>query len=282
MTLGAFKSCFLQHLDSYYTQDELSVLFAQLGEVLFNKDRASLHLMGDKLLSKAEQDYLNNAMQRLATFEPIQYIIGHTDFYGLPIQVTPHVLIPRPETEELVDWILSQTQTQNTIESCLDLCTGSGCIAIALASYFKQAQVAAVDLSPDAIDLAKINATNNSVNIDFIIANVLDLAPFANKFDVIVSNPPYVRNSEKQLMKPNVLDFEPHMALFVSNKDPLIFYRAIGEFALKQLKPNGSLFLEINEYLSENLIDLMQNIGFNTIALKKDFNQVPRMLKCKL
>jgi len=170
----------------------------------------------------------------------------------------------------------------NTTTNILDLCTGSGCIAIALATYFNKASVAAVDVSKDAIALAKTNAKNNKVNIDFQEADVLKLDSFSSYYDLIVSNPPYVRESEKQFMQSNVLDFEPELALFVTDRDPLVFYKAIGEFALAQLKPTGCLFLEINEYLSKELMQLMQDLGFKTVVLKHDLNQVPRMLKCSL
>ena len=182
--------------------------------------------------------------------EPIQYILGETEFYGLPFKVTPDTLIPRPETEELVDWISSEIDKESLTKeiNILDIGTGTGCIAISLAKNLSNVNVFAMDVSEKALKIAQYNAKKNKVTIEFLEKDVLQLAKLPTQFDVIVSNPPYVRNLEKKEINPNVLENEPHLALFVDNQNPLIFYDTISDFALQNLIPGGFLFFEMNEY----------------------------------
>jgi release factor glutamine methyltransferase len=211
--------------------------------------------------------------------KPIQYILGEADFFGLIFKVTPDVLIPRQETEELVDWIIKST---NIIKpSILDIGTGSGCIAVSLALNIKGAQVTAIDISADALEIAKENAQQNNLAIDIFNTDILDPLSVVpnNPFDIIVSNPPYVRDSEKPLMNSNVLDYEPHTALFVSNTDPLLFYRTIAKRAKEFLKPQGVVYCEINETFGNETLLLFKQFGFFDIELRKDLNGKDRMIK---
>ncbi|WP_167619461.1 peptide chain release factor N(5)-glutamine methyltransferase [Maribellus sediminis] len=214
---------------------------------------------------------------RLKQFEPIQYILGETEFYDLALKVNPAVLIPRPETEELVAWML-ETEWEPGAR-VLDIGTGSGCIALALKSGLPSAQVFGVDVSAPALETAGENAALNQLEVQFVQQNILDWkATEWEKFDLIVSNPPYVRESEKQLMEANVLKHEPTGALFVSDEDPLIFYRTIAEFAQANLNQNGSLFFEINEYLGKEMKALLEGFGFKSIELRKDLQGRDRMI----
>lgn len=211
--------------------------------------------------------------------KPIQYILGEADFFGLIFKVTPDVLIPRQETEELVDWILKTLNIENP--SILDIGTGSGCIAISLAKNIRNASVTAIDSSVQAIAIAKGNAEMNNVSIDFSVFDILDKTNRVSNepFDIIVSNPPYVRDSEKGLMKANVLDHEPHTALFVSNLDPLLFYRTIAEQSKELFKGKGTLYFEINEAFGSETYQLLIQQGFCDVELKKDLNGKDRMIK---
>ena len=208
----------------------------------------------------------------LKTNKPIQYILGKTDFYGLKLKVNEHTLIPRPETEELVDWVLKQE-----FSSALDIGTGSGCIPIALAKH-TNASIMAIDVSENALEVAKENAILNAVKVKFILQDILQSESLP-KVDLIVSNPPYVLDNEKVKMQKNVLDFEPDLALFVANNNPLIFYKKIAQLAFESLNENGKLFFEINEQFGADTIAMLTEIGFVNIALKKDINDKDRMVK---
>jgi len=220
-------------------------------------------------------------VNRLIQFEPIKYILGETEFYGLRLKVNPAVLIPRPETEELVDWIIHDCNVQNPV--ILDIGTGSGCIPIALSKNLIGATIESWDISNEALMVARMNAEINKVNIDFIYADVLRLTHPAQKqeFDIIVSNPPYITESEQLLMLKNVLDYEPHVALFVPTADPLIFYRKIADIAITQLNSGGKLFFEINEQFGNETADLLSLKGFKNIVLRKDINGKNRMIKAE-
>ncbi len=197
-------------------------------------------------------------------------------------EVNENTLIPRPETEELVEWIIENQKSKDQSQKLeiLDIGTGTGCIPISLKANLPQANVSAIDVSEQALEMAKINAVSNNVEVNFIQANILEVEDLNQHFDVIVSNPPYVRNLEKQEIKKNVLDYEPHLALFVEDTDALLFYRKIAQLALKNLSPNGLLFFEINQYLGNETVDLLENIGFKNIELKKDIYGNDRMIKC--
>jgi release factor glutamine methyltransferase len=223
---------------------------------------------------------IENIILRLKNAEPIQYILGETEFYGLKLKVNPSVLIPRPETEELVDWIVQSKLPANC--NVLDIGAGSGCIALAIKNQLKKAKVSGLDISENAIETARHNALENRLEVDFFQADILNHSDFIDqKFDVVVSNPPYIRESEKPLMHSNVLDFEPEKALFVPDADPLLFYRTIAEFARKYLKKYGSLFFEINENLGTETVGLLADFGFSDIEIRKDINGKNRMVKCK-
>ena len=211
--------------------------------------------------------------------EPIQYITGSTEFYGLELQVNRATLIPRPETEELVAWILAETPKDKLSSRILDIGTGSGCIAIALAKHLPLAKVEAVDISLPALETAQANAPGNEVSVDFFQQDILQANTLEEKYDIIVSNPPYVRDLEKAEIKNNVLQYEPHSALFVGDETPLVFYKKIAQLAMQHLKPEGMLFFEINEYLGEETVVLVKEIGFTAVEMRKDIFGKDRMLR---
>jgi release factor glutamine methyltransferase len=229
-------------------------------------------------LSDAQSRKIENIVSRLKKNEPIQYILGTTEFYGLPFRVTPDVLIPRPETEELVEWILLESADCEDF-SILDIGTGSGCIPVALAKKRPDATVFAWDISEKAIEIAAENAKRNGVRVHFARQDVF--APFSSEiaFDIIVSNPPYVSETEKETMDANVVDFEPHIALFVPNKNPLLFYERIADIATKHLKPNGKLYFEINRNKGEAVSAMLQQKGFADIELRKDISGNERIIR---
>jgi len=217
---------------------------------------------------------------RLKIFEPIQYILGETEFYGLKLKVNPSVLIPRPETEELVQWIITGNLPENSV--ILDIGTGSGCIALALKSRLNKAEVFGVDVSENALKVARQNALKNNLDIGFFQSDILKWNEFEWKnFDVIVSNPPYIRESEKMQMHSNVLNFEPENALFVNDNDPLVFYRSIAAFSKKYLTENGKLFFEINENMGLEMNKMLADFGFCDIKIRKDINGKNRMVSCR-
>lgn len=234
----------------------------------------------NEIIDLSSKGKIEKIVQRLKIYEPIQYILGETEFFGLRLKVAPGVLIPRPETEELVYWIVDSVK--QAVPSILDIGTGSGCIALALKNEMKNARVSAIDFSEQALEIARKNARKNQLKVEFIHADILIWQTYNwQQFDVIVSNPPYVREQEKKAMQPNVLEYEPEKALFVSDDKPLIFYREIARFAQKYLKDEGELFFEINENLGEETAELLQGENFSDVELKKDFHGKMRMLKCR-
>ena len=281
MKLSQLKINCTTQLQGMYDREEIHSFFYLLCDSFLNYRRFDVSMNHDRLLSKPTIARFDSALARLQAQEPIQYILGCTEFYGLPFQVNKHTLIPRPETEELVDWILSHVQNQGAVLDILDIGTGSGCIAVALAKNLPRASISALDISHKAIALAKENAINNQVSVSFSDQDILDTKSLEKKYDVIVSNPPYVRQQEKKAMHTNVLAYEPSNALFVSNEDPLLFYRKIAQLAKVSLKANGWLYFEINEYLSLEMESLLDEIGFMNIEIKNDFRAVPRMIKCQ-
>ncbi len=227
-----------------------------------------------------QQILISKFLEQLKTGEPIQYVLGNTIFYKLPFEVDKHVLIPRPETEELVDLIIKECR--NKYVSIIDIGTGSGCIAVALKKNIENAMVSAIDVSEDALKIASTNASLNKVEVDFILADALDLdyKQFQN-FDVIVSNPPYIAHSEKVSMANQVINYEPHLALFVSDDNSLIFYEKIADFALKKLNSNGLLYFEINQNLATETANLLIKKGFVS-NLIKDINGNYRIIKAQI
>ncbi|HLT52354.1 MAG TPA: peptide chain release factor N(5)-glutamine methyltransferase [Flavobacteriaceae bacterium] len=284
MIVKEILNIFHKELDTLYGKDEVDSFFNLLLEFYLDLNRIDLVLNPNLAITKTEEQPLFEALSRLKLEEPIQYILGETEFYGLKFKVNKHTLIPRPETEELVNWILEQVTSNNNQLSILDIGTGSGCIAISLAKNLPNAKVYAMDISKEALKIAKENAEINGVEVEFIHQDILgvnqnEIDSISQKFDIIVSNPPYVRHLEKNEMKKNVLDYEPHLALFVQDNEPLLFYKAIAQFAVKNLKPNGQLFFEINQYLGKEMIELLQELDFKEIKLKQDLFGNDRMIK---
>lgn len=270
-----------QELSGVYSMTELESLIQRTFKELLNMDRMALMLRPETPVDEQVLERFAEVIDRLKKEEPIQYIFGYTDFYGIHLDVKPGVLIPRPETEELVHWMLAEEQhrTGKTIR-VLDIGTGSGCIATALAKKWNHAEVWATDVSDVALDLARKNARSNNMKIQFVKASILNGEPeHAGMFDIIVSNPPYVTRNQMPEMKRNVLDFEPHLALFAEGKDPLLFYRAIARYCQKHLKPDGSLYLEINEDLPADTTDLLGSFNFTETSVRKDLNGRYRMVK---
>ncbi|MBX2845508.1 MAG: peptide chain release factor N(5)-glutamine methyltransferase [Saprospiraceae bacterium] len=219
-------------------------------------------------------------VKRFKSHEPIQYVLGYTWFYNLKINVNPAVLIPRQETEELVHWILQDYQFKLG-PTVWDIGTGSGCIALALAAYMRSPKIWASDVSERALATASANAQKNEIyNISFLEHNILQEPPPTHSYDIIVSNPPYIKPSAKSIMSKNVLQYEPELALFAPEEDPLVFYRAIARIAKSSLQPNGKLYFEINEFLKENLEELLQAEGFTSIEFKQDLSGLWRMVRC--
>ena len=243
--------------------------------------RVDLALKPDTEIDEIEIKKWKNIIAQLQLQKPIQYILGETEFFGLPFMVTPDVLIPRPETEELVDWILkNNSNNSNNSEKLriLDIGTGSGCIPISLTKNLKNSEVAAIDVSKEALEVAAINAKDNSVEVRFIKMDILKTEDLAETYDIIVSNPPYVRELEKEEMQKNVLEFEPHIALFVEDDDALLFYLKITKLASKSLSEGGQLYFEINQYLGQRMLDLLNEYKFRDIELRKDIYGNDRMI----
>ena len=241
-------------------------------DFLLGYNRSDCIIHTDKDITSDISDKLNQIIADLKTNMPIQHIIGETEFYGLKFKVNEHTLIPRPETEELVQWIL-----QHEFTSALDIGTGSGCIPIVLKKN-KDAEITAIDVSESALLVAKENAKINEVEINFLLQDILKTTTLP-KVDVIISNPPYVLDKEKELMLANVLDNEPHLALFVPDNNPLLFYKKIADIAFTSLPKNGFLFFEINERFGKETVAMLSVIGFVDIELKKDINDKDRMIK---
>jgi len=286
MVLKELQHIFHIELDAIYGKHEVDSFFYLCTEHYLNVPRIQLTLEPGLAITKSETDTFFKVLEDLKQQKPIQYILGETEFFGLPFKVNKNVLIPRPETEELVDLIIRSVTSLEVDKpvKILDIGTGSGCIAIALAKNLPNAKVYALDVSKEALKVAKQNAEINKVDINFIEASILnDTCHLAfeaeSNFDIIVSNPPYVRNLEKEEIKPNVLDNEPHLALFVEDDNPLLFYKAITNFAIKKLKDKGSLYFEINQYLGEETQQLLIDANFEAIELLKDLNGNDRMLK---
>ena len=285
MTTGKFRNHFINSLEGLYSIEELKSFFYLLAEKYLNLSRINIALQLNNELTHEEQSSFYQAADRLRNHEPIQYILGETEFFGMPITVNKQVLIPRPETEELVSWIIEDVDKNEA--TILDIGTGSGCIAISLAKKLNNAVVSAIDISTRAIEVAKKNTLINNVNIEFSRVDVLNFEAdldlhhkWESKFDIIVSNPPYVRMQEKKLMKLNVVDHEPDIALFVEDDDPLLFYRKISQLSKQYLRHNWTFYLEINEYLGLEMEKMLNKAGFKHVLLKKDMFGKNRMIKC--
>ncbi len=284
MTIKHYRDQFIQQLIPIYGTGEAESFFYLTLEAKHQLKRIDLALQPDLVFSETELAAWNFILNQLKKEIPIQYLLGTTHFYGLKFEVNPSVLIPRSETEELVDWIIrsQKSDIRNHKLKIIDIGTGSGCIAISLAKNLPNAEVFALDVSEKALATAKSNADFNQVEIQFIHQSILETEDLAQEFDIIVSNPPYVRHLEKQEIKKNVLDNEPHLALFVADNDALIFYRKISQLAQKNLCSNGQMYFEINQYLGQETLDLLQEMGFKDITLRKDIYGNDRMIQCTI
>ena len=301
MNIKNYRTQFIQELSPIYDAGEAESFFYLILEEKNQLKRIDLALNPDLTFSDEEIQFWNSILEQLKLEIPVQYLLGKTSFYGLDFEVNENVLIPRPETEELVEWIIQSTKVEvgsTKLEAgsgklgvgspkvkILDIGTGSGCIAVSLAKNIPNAQVFAIDVSEKALATAQKNANSNEVNVAFIERNILEVVTLSavegleQSFDIIVSNPPYVRELEKQEIKKNVLDNEPHLALFVEDNDALVFYRKIAELAQKNLSPNGQLFFEINQYLGKEMVELLEKMNFKNIELRKDIYGNDRMMR---
>lgn len=272
-----YKTLFIEKLTPFYDLLETESFFYIILEDLHQMKRIDLALNPGFSFSYEELEKWNSITEKLQKEIPIQYILGKAHFYGLEFEVNENTLIPRPETEELVEWIVKKNEFKGKIK-ILDIGTGSGCIAISLAKNLQDATVFAIDVSEKALETAKRNAVKNEANVTFLLKNILETEDLGQNFDIIVSNPPYVRNLEKEEIKKNVLDYEPHLALFVEDDDALIFYRKIAELGQKNLVEKGQLYFEINQYLGTEMMDLLQAKNFKDIELRKDIYDNGRMI----
>ena len=263
-------------LVNVYSDGEIKAFTRIIATELLGVSQMTFYLKDDITLTAEQQALLDNAIERLKKQEPIQYILGYCDFCGLRFKVTPATLIPRPETSELVEWIASEAAGYGSI---LDIGTGSGCIAVSLAQKLPQSKVTAWDISNDALAVAAENSKANGQAVTFEQVDILAYEPTGKQFDIIVSNPPYIKENEKSAMHSNVLDWEPHTALFVPDNDPLLFYRAIAEKGLFMLTPGGKLYFEINRAHGKETMEMLAALGYTNIELRKDFAENDRMIR---
>jgi release factor glutamine methyltransferase len=278
-----------KQLNKIYSANETEAISLLTISEITTLSKASIKAFPERELATEQTESFKNILAQLLTGKPIQYILGITEFYGLPFKVNANVLIPRPETEELVEWIIMEGERlkvkgERFSGNILDIGTGSGCIAISLKKNLANAKVSAIDISEGALQTAKENAELNTVNVNFIQTDILNINSEIQipKSDIIVSNPPYVTLEDKKQMHTNVTDFEPHTALFVPEDDPLLFYNAIADFALTNLSPGGFLFFEINESLGKETVQLLQDKSFINIELRQDMSGRDRMVKANL
>ena len=278
MTVTLLKEKFLTDLKDLYPAEEIMNFFYLLCEAYLDKNRLDLALEPQLEPTHEVLSEFFSALVRLQEECPIQYILGKTEFMDTHFEVDENVLIPRPETEELIQWILDSYPKDAALR-ILDIGTGSGCIPVVLAKHLTISNIEGMDLSGKALKIARKNARNNKVRVHFFQADILNISRLHDSYDVIVSNPPYVRESEKLSMRNNVLKYEPDLALFVSDGDPLIFYRRIAILGKSSLKTGGSLFFEINQYLARDLLQLLENEGYANLQVKKDIYGADRMIR---
>jgi release factor glutamine methyltransferase len=278
MNFKQLEQEFIGNLSSLYPDEEASALFFMAVEHLTGWSRSRIFMDTGLEVTVEQYNDLQQLSADLKRGEPIQYLLGEAWFYGLKFRVNKNVLIPRPETEELVHWILADTLKKPQLR-VLDIGTGSGCIAVSLKKMNPLFSLDAIDVSPDALHVAAENADLNGVELKFIEHDMITYSSNV-KYDLIVSNPPYIKEDERAAMHANVLLHEPHLALFVSNEDPLIFYRTIAEFALLNLTTAGQLYFEINEYLSVETSAMLYAKGFKSVELRHDMQGKPRMIRC--
>lgn len=285
MLLREIKNIYHSELDAIYGKEEVNSFFYLLIEHYFDLERFILAIQPELVIDKKQETVIFQALSELKLEKPIQHIIGTTHFMDLDFKVNEHVLIPRPETEELVRWILDDHKNTAKILTILDMGTGSGCIPISLDKNLTDAKVFGLDISKDALKVAEENNALLNSDVKFYEADILSLdmetsaKELDEKFDIIISNPPYVLELEKAEMQNNVIDHEPSLALFVPDEDPLKFYSAVVNFAANHLNENGCLYLEINQYLGEETKQLLEKSNFKTIELRKDMFGNDRMIK---
>tara|TARA_R110001632_G_scaffold207518_1_gene331698 strand:- start:783 stop:1631 length:849 start_codon:yes stop_codon:yes gene_type:complete len=280
MTIQDFRDTFVSTLSGTYSSEEVHAMLYRALEHYLGLSRMEVALSRKQNLRDSQRLLLEETLERLQRQEPIQYILGKTEFYELEFHLNSATLIPRPETEELVRWIVEEGKNLPS-PKVLDIGTGSGCIAIATAKNLSAAKVQALDFSIQALEMATSNAKRNQVEVDFYHQDILGPQGLREKYDIIVSNPPYVRELEKAEIETNVLGYEPHAALFVSDQDPLIFYRKIAALAIVNLHPKGLLFLEINQYLGKETVALLKDAGFKSVELRQDMFGKDRMIKAQ-
>jgi release factor glutamine methyltransferase len=277
-TIKDIRFYLAKELEKIYQEQEISALTNIIIKTVIGITKLHQLYMTEQIVTKRQAGRIIDICKELKTGKPIQYILGETSFYDCVIRVTSATLIPRPETEELVDLIIRENRGyQGTI---IDIGTGSGCIAVALAANLPGAVVTGIDISDEAIRTARENAQSNNVTVSFVKGDVFSFdSERVDKAGIIVSNPPYIRNSEKQFMSKNVLDFEPHPALFVNDSDPLIYYRAMLKLADKILIPRGRLYFEINEAMGKSMVQLLESSGYTEIQIVADINSKERIIK---
>ena len=286
-TVGEFIDDCRNELRSVYEPTEIQRLVVFLLEEVKGFSSVNISAKYSELITDLEQVQLEKYVSELKLHKPIQYVLGHAWFYGMKFLVNEHVLIPRPETEELCEWILNgegrmgNGDWRNGKPKILDIGTGSGCIAITLKKKWPEANVSALDISDGALEIARQNAILNKTDVAFLKGDILLKQQFKleqTRFDIIVSNTPYIRKTEMDGMKTGVKDFEPHLALFVEGEDPLIFYSSIADFAKQHLNPGGKLFFEINQELGDGVVNLLKEKGFAGVELRKDLSGNDRMI----
>lgn len=281
MTLNEARTVLTKELNKIYDADELKNIVALVLEYVTTMPRTEQSKSKLSYLTCGQLESIDSITERLKRNEPIQYVLGEAWFAGLKFKVNKNVLIPRPETEELVDWVVKESQKSEVESKILDVGTGSGCIAIAIKKKLPDTNVSAIDVCSEALFTASENAIEHNAEIAFVLFDFLDEEKWKElgQFDIIVSNPPYVKQNEKDAMHVRVKEFEPHLALFVPDNDALLFYRKLSDFSLKHLKAGGSLFVEINESLGDAVVNLFRSAGFAHIELKKDMQGKERMAR---
>lgn len=281
MTFSELREYIHHKLEILYPKSEINAFYFILLEHYGKYSKATILANSDTLITENIAQPILQAIRELQTAKPIQYILGETEFFSNRFFVNENVLIPRPETEELVDWVLQEYPDKSEKIKILDVGTGSGCIVISLAKALPNAVVTAIDVSEGALKVAKRNAELNSVVTHFLQQDILRIETLPDKYDIIISNPPYVRELEKKEIRHNVLEYEPHLALFVPDNNPLLFYDKIATLAQQSLNTNGSLFFEINQYLGQEMQTLLEQKHFTEITLRQDLFGNDRMIKAK-
>lgn len=269
-----------ESLQTHFSESELRIVTQILISKITGYTTTQIIVNKNTIFSDEQVNLLHTFVEKLKKHEPLQYVTGKTEFFGLKIITKPGVLIPRPETEELIEWIMQSLDRSHNYDM-LDIGTGSGCIALALKSVFENANVCAMDISDEALKIANENARALNLKIRFLQGNALQMPEEKSCWDVIVSNPPYIPLAEKNEMDSAVVDFEPHQALFVPDNDPLLFYRRIAEYAFSALKVNGLLFFEIHRDFGQQCVAMLHETGFTNVELRRDISGNHRMIKAK-